>query len=126
MSKLHSILVVEDDAALCMVIARHLEALGYLVLTAGSFQEATEQLAVKPALLILDPGLPDASGWDVAKWLESLTEPVPIIVISGHPLAADRVARFHPVAFLPKPFAIADLVAAVEAQVPRPQTAFGV
>jgi two-component system KDP operon response regulator KdpE len=126
MSKLHSILIVEDDAALCNVLARHLEALGYMVFTAGTFREAVDQMALGPALLILDLTLPDASGWDVATWLESITEPVPIIIISGSTPDAQHVRRFHPVAFLPKPFAIGDLVKAVEAQVARPQTAFGV
>lgn len=126
MSKLHSILIVEDDAALCNVMARHLEALGYVVLTAGTFREAVEQMAIAPTLLILDLTLPDATGWDVATWLEQITEPVPIIIISGSTPDAQHVQRFHPVAFLPKPFAISDLVRAVAAQVARPQTVFGV
>ncbi|HMA33405.1 MAG TPA: response regulator [Chloroflexia bacterium] len=126
MSKLRSILLVEDDVALSTVLARHLEALGYVVLLAGTFREAVEQMAIKPALLILDLTLPDASGWDVAQWLESIAEPVPIIIISGSTPDTQHVERFHPVAFLPKPFAIGALVAAVEAQVPHPQSAFGV
>ena len=75
MNRVKSILIVEDDAALRRELARSLAAVGYLVFEAGTFREATEQMALKPALLILDLTLPDATGWDVAAWLESLTDP---------------------------------------------------
>lgn len=115
---LKSVLVVEDDARLRGIIARNLELLGYMVFEAGTFREATEQMAIKPALLLLDITLPDATGWDLAGWLESFTAPPPIIVISGTPPDAKHLRHFHPVAFLPKPFAIGDLLALVKQQVP--------
>lgn len=107
------ILLVEDDPWLRTVLTRTLTARGYLVLAAGSFREAADHLAVRPALLILDIGLPDGTGWDVARWVESLVDPVPIIVITGHELERRQLRRFQPVAVLPKPFAVQDLVAAV-------------
>ena len=119
------ILVVEDDATLRMVLTRNLEARGYMVLQAGTFREATEQLAVKPKLLVLDITLPDATGWDLARWLESITEPVPIVLISGSTPEARQMQRFHPVAFLPKPFAIGDFLAVVEEHIVRPAGAVG-
>ncbi|HMA36852.1 MAG TPA: response regulator [Chloroflexia bacterium] len=111
--KAQFILLVEDEPILRNVLARTLAARGYLVLTAGSFREAADHLAVRPALLILDIGLPDGSGWDVAGWVESLIAPVPIIVISGQPPDRRQLRRFQTVAFLPKPFAVGDLLAAV-------------
>jgi len=126
MSLLKSILVVEDDAALRHELARSLGAEGYLISEAGTFREATEQMALKPALMILDITLPDATGWDVAAWLESLTTPVPIVLISGGTPDAAHLRRFHPVAFLPKPFGADDLLAAVEEHLTKPATAFGV
>src|SRR5205823_6462394 len=118
-------LVVEDDDRLRRVISRNLEARGYLVLEARTFREAISQLAIKPALLILDIHLPDASGWEVAGWIESMTEPMPIVVISGLPPDARRVKHYHPTAFLPKPFAIGELLDVVKAQVPTPVSALG-
>lgn len=118
---LKPILIVEDDTALRTILARNLTALGYMVFQAGTFREAADQMAIKPALLILDITLPDATGWDVANWLESLTAPVPIILISGGTPEATRLRRFHPVAFLPKPFAIDELLAVVEQQLPVPE-----
>ena len=117
------ILLVEDDATLRGILARNLEARGYLVLQAGTFREATDQLVVRPRLLILDIALPDGTGWEVARWLESISQPVPILVISGHPPDATQIQRFHPVAFLPKPFAIQRFLALVEAHLMRPAPA---
>ena len=126
MSRVKSILIVEDDAALRRELVRSLAAAGYMVFEAGTFREATEQMILKPALLILDITLPDATGWDVAAWLESLTTPVPIVLISGGTPDAAHLRRFHPVAFLPKPFGADDLLAAVEEHLTKPATAFGV
>jgi len=117
------ILLVEDDARLRGILARNLEARGYLVLQAGTFREATDQLVVRPRLLILDIALPDGTGWEVARWLESISQPVPIMIISGHPLDTTQIQRFHPVACLPKPFAIQQFLALVEAHVRRPAPA---
>jgi DNA-binding response OmpR family regulator len=126
MSGLKSILIVEDDAALRRELARSLGAAGYLVSEVGTFREAIEQLELKPALMILDITLPDATGWDVAAWLESLTTPVPMVLISGGTPDAKHLRQFHPVAFLPKPFAVDDLLVAVEEHLAKPTTAYGV
>ena len=123
--RVKSILVVEDDAPLRGIIARNLTALGYVVSQAGTFREATEAMALKPALMILDITLPDATGWDVARWLESLTDPVPIVLISGGTPDAGNLRRFAPVAFLPKPFAIDALLDVVQAHLAVPLGPFG-
>ncbi len=112
------ILLVEDDPQLRGIIAQNLSALGYMVFQAANFKEASEQLALKPHLMILDIGLPDATGWDVAAWLKSLTAPVPIIVISGYTPDPKQVQRFAPVAVLAKPFAIEQLLDIVEEHAP--------
>src|SRR5215212_8809102 len=112
------VLLVEDDAQLRAIIAPNLSALGYMVFQAATFREAADQLALKPHLMILDIGLPDATGWDVAAWLKSLTDPVPIIVISGFTPDPRQVQRFTPVAVLAKPFAIEDLLERVQEYAP--------
>jgi DNA-binding response OmpR family regulator len=116
--QLPSILIVEDDARLRGIIARNLGVLGYTVFEAGTFREATEQLAIKPALLILDITLPDATGWELARWIETLIEPPPILVISGRTPDTKAMQHFHPVAFLLKPFTIGELLTIVKAQLP--------
>ena len=116
--RLPSILIVEDDARLRGIIARNLALAGYTVFEAGTFREATEHLVIKPALLILDISLPDATGWDLAQWIETLTEPPPILVISGLTPDPREMRHFHPIGFLPKPFPIHDLLAVVRGQLP--------
>lgn len=116
------VLVVEDDQELREIIARNLRACGYFVFEAASFQEAVQRIAVKPQVMVLDINLPDATGWDVADWLESATTPVPIIVISGLHPAEERLRRFGVKAFLPKPFAIEELLDLVQEYAPVPSS----
>jgi len=108
------ILLVEDDEPLRKTIARTLTAAGYIVLGAATFAQALDKIAVKPRLLILDINLPDATGWDVADWLQDQTTQIPIIVISGLTPDHDQLRHFKPKAFLPKPFAMRELLALVE------------
>lgn len=112
------ILLVEDDSLLRKVIARYLTRAGYTVLQAASYSTAVDRLAIKPELVILDINLPDATGWDVARWIESQMSMVPIIVTSG--LRADQreMKHFEPKAFLPKPFDIRQLLAVVREWAP--------
>jgi len=112
------ILLVEDDADLRAMIARALQASGYLVFQAANFRQAIDEMSVKPNLMILDINLPDATGWDVADWLESATSAVPIIVISGLKPDQKRLDQFKPKAFLPKPFAIEELLDLVQQYAP--------
>jgi DNA-binding response OmpR family regulator len=104
------VLLVEDDEQLRNTLARTLTAAGYLVFPAATFRQALDEMAVKPHIMILDINLPDATGWDVANWLEEQTTPVPIIVISGMIPDPDRLDQFKPKAFLAKPFGMRELL----------------
>jgi DNA-binding response OmpR family regulator len=66
------ILLVEDDEQLREIESHSLKAAGYMVLKAGTFAEALDRISIKPSLMILDIHLPDVSGWEVARWLESV------------------------------------------------------
>ena len=118
------ILLVEDDAELRTMIARGLQAAGYMVLQAGNFRQAIDEMAIKPNLMILDINLPDATGWNVADWLESVTSDVPVIVISGFTPDEKRLKQFKPRAFLPKPFAIDELLDLVQKYAPATSSKF--
>jgi DNA-binding response OmpR family regulator len=104
------VLLVEDDEQLRHILARNLQATGYMVLQAANFREAADKITIKLQLMILDINLPDATGWDVADWLEEFTTPVPIIVISGLTPDPKKLQHFEPKAFLAKPFAIEELL----------------
>lgn len=117
------ILLVEDDVQLRKIEKRFLTSAGYVVLEAGSFTEAIDRITIKPSLVILDIDLPDASGWEVAKWLERQTARVPVLVVSGVPLDVKQWGRVQPAACLRKPFAMADLFSLVQEHITSPDGA---
>ncbi|HST03843.1 MAG TPA: response regulator [Chloroflexia bacterium] len=113
------ILLVEDDGPLRKVLARYLQATGYMVLQASSFREAVDSMAIKPAIVILDINLPDATGWDVAEWLRSLSQDVPVLMMSAYPRpGAKQLNKVGARAFLAKPFPVAELLRLVQQYVP--------
>jgi len=68
-----TILLVEDEPILRQVFRTMLEAAGYRVSEAGSAREAIETAGrIQPALVLLDLGLPDAPGLDVARAIRSI------------------------------------------------------
>jgi len=68
-----TILLVEDEPILRQVFRTMLEAAGYRVSEAGSAREAIETAGrVRPALVLLDLGLPDAPGLDVARAIRAM------------------------------------------------------
>lgn len=90
-----TILLVEDDALLRDAFRLLLEEAGYTVLEAGSAADALSQVAEHaPALLILDLGLPDESGLNVARALRAQqeTRATPIVALTGHAGAAEERA----------------------------------
>lgn len=102
-----TVLVVDDDHDIQLLLRLELEAEGYLVETADDGFEALEQIErVDPAVVLLDVMMPNLDGWGV---LERLEDPAPaVIVVSG--LATDRAGHYrHAVelgalGFVSKPF----------------------
>jgi len=106
-----NVLIVEDEDALRWVIAANLRRRGHRVREAATAREAIAALLDEcPDLLLLDINLPDHSGWDVAREMRARSLDVPTIVVSAAPAAASRLAEFHPLAFLPKPFPLEALL----------------
>jgi CheY-like chemotaxis protein len=90
-----SILLVEDDQLLRGAFRLLLEDAGYHVREAGTAAEALQAVAERlPALILLDVGLPDRPGLDVARILREQpgTEEIPIVALTGHAGEADRFA----------------------------------
>ena len=109
------ILVVDDDLNLCQTIQVVLEEEGFVVETALDGKEALEQAErFRPAMVVLDMGLPLLDGEAVAKELRvryGVTVPVVLMTADGH--FKEKGRRVGAVVALEKPFEIDDLVTAV-------------
>jgi CheY-like chemotaxis protein len=102
------ILAVEDEPRNAALLRAVLEPAGYRLAIADSLAAARAWLAAEhPDLVLLDIGLPDGSGLDLARDLRSspTTAELPILVASARVLAADQEAASQAGAnaFLAKP-----------------------
>jgi two-component system OmpR family response regulator len=111
--------VVEDDPRLGRLLVRMLGDDRHLVDLTASGEEALEVAEVNDGLdaMILDVGLPDLSGTDVARRLRSRGSQLPILMLTARDGVDDRVAGLDAGAddYLVKPFAYAELAARLRA-----------
>ena len=107
------VLVVEDEAQLRRFLRAALSSRGYRLVEAASVREA-EQLATShnPDVYLLDLGLPDGDGVDLARRLREWTK-APIIVLSARGREEDKVNALDAGAddYLTKPFGVNELMA---------------
>jgi DNA-binding response OmpR family regulator len=79
------ILVVDDDAGVRQLIARHLEQEGWKTVQAANAADALRiARESRPVLMTLDIMMPDASGWSVLEKLkaEPDTAQIPVLVVT--------------------------------------------
>ena len=116
------LLVVDDEQAVRESLRRSLRFNGYEVLTANDGLEAVETVrAENPELLILDLMMPNMDGLEVCRTLRSEGWDRPILVLTARDGVSDRVAGLDAGAddYLPKPFALEELLARVRSLVRR-------
>ncbi len=124
------ILIVEDEDALRRIITLNLARRGFSVAEADSVATADEAIAASPRpfdLLLLDINLPDQTGWDVLRHLQSAngatSTPLPrVIVITAVRPAQSRIEQFQPAAVLLKPFPLRALFALIDRVLAQPGT----
>ncbi|HEX4924864.1 MAG TPA: response regulator, partial [Bdellovibrionales bacterium] len=110
------LLLVEDDPSLGATLQERLEKEGYSVAWAQSRAEAESAFARKPPdLVILDVGLPDGSGFDLAKLIKKKSV-VPFIFVTAMTTAEYRLEGFEIGAeeYIPKPFHLKELLLRVK------------
>lgn len=93
-----AILLVEDDPLLRHAFRLLLEDAGYQVHEAGTAAQALEEaLTRKPALVLLDLGLPDRPGLEVARHITSDPETagIRVVALTGRVGANERDACFE-------------------------------
>jgi DNA-binding response OmpR family regulator len=118
------ILVVEDDVRLSRLLRRLLTQDRHVVETAMTAAEGLEVATSSLELdaVILDIGLPDRSGFDVARTLRRQGSAVPILMLTARDSVSDRVEGLDAGAddYLVKPFAYEELLARLRALGRRP------
>src|SRR5947209_13679110 len=79
-----SVLVVDDDASFRHLVARILSSWGHVVVgEAGGVTEAlTRALELHPDTVLVDIGLPDGDGLDLARELRAMPWPLRIVIVS--------------------------------------------
>lgn len=116
-----TILVVDDEAKIVRLVRDYLEQAGFHVVTASNGRQALQVLRVeKPHLAILDLGLPEMDGMDVARHIRRESN-LPIIMLTARVDEADRVAGLELGAddYITKPFSLRELLARVRAVLRR-------
>jgi DNA-binding response OmpR family regulator len=112
-----TVLVVEDETKLRDLLRSYFEREGMAVLSTASGSEAIELARrVEPDLVILDLGLPDLPGEDVAKDLRTFMD-VPILMLTAKAAENDRIRGLELGAddYMTKPFSPRELVLRAQA-----------
>jgi two-component system, OmpR family, response regulator MprA len=115
------VLVVEDDDEIAQVLQRSLRMEGYDVRIAPDGRAALEQgRSFAPDLVILDLGLPQIDGIDVARTLRE-SDDVPILILTARDALESRVEGLDAGAddYLVKPFERQELLARMRALLRR-------
>jgi len=119
-----SILVVDDERAVRESLQRALELEGYHVELAADGESALAVIgerAQSPDALILDVLMPGIDGLEVCRRLRGAGNSVPVLMLTSRAEVDSRVAGLDAGAddYLPKPFALAELLARLRALLRR-------
>ncbi len=117
------ILVVDDDRAVRESLRRSLSFNGYSVELAQDGREALDLIASQrpPDAVVLDVMMPRLDGLEVCRQLRSTGDDLPILVLTARDSVSERVAGLDAGAddYLPKPFALEELLARMRALLRR-------
>jgi two-component system phosphate regulon response regulator PhoB len=119
-----SILIVEDEEALTLLLRYNLEAAGYDVESVARGDDADLRLRESiPDLVILDWMLPGVSGIELCRRLRSRpeTRQLPIVMLTARGEESERVRGLSTGAddYIVKPFSVPELLARVQALMRR-------
>ena len=118
------ILLVEDEAGLCITLRDRLSSEGYEIETSVDGQQGFERaMAGDFDLVMLDVMLPTKSGFDVCRDLRSNDNQTLILMLTARSQTVDKVRGLKIGAddYLVKPFEMMELLARIEALLRRSQ-----
>ena len=110
------ILVVDDEEMFAQVFVEMLSECGHAVAVARSGADAIEQFKAAPFdLVFTDLGMPEMSGWQVARSIKDLAPTTPVVLLTGWgtKVDEDRLAESQVDIVLAKPVRMEELSAIV-------------
>jgi DNA-binding response OmpR family regulator len=116
------VLLVDDDAAIRRAVGAGLELEGFRVVRASGGRAAlAANESVRPAVILLDLGMPDLDGLEVLAQLRGAGDDVPVCVLSARDEVDDRVRGLQAGAddYVVKPFALEEVTARLHALLRR-------
>lgn len=115
------VLLVEDDSAISGPLVRALTREGYDVKAVDTGAAALKEMDKALDLVILDLGLPDIDGLDVARQARNAGKTFPILILTARSEEVDMVVGLDAGAddYVTKPFRLAELLARVRALLRR-------
>jgi two-component system OmpR family response regulator len=110
------ILVVDDERNITDLVAMALKYEGFEVKTAATAREARHAVTdFRPALIVLDVGLPDDDGFTLVQRLQTDGSKVPVIFLTARDSTEEKVKGLTVGGddYVTKPFSIEELVARI-------------
>lgn len=121
-----SILLVEDEKKIAETLKKGLEELHYRVTLAYDGSVARKFFDNNDYdFIIADINLPGMNGYDLLKYIRTLNQQVPVLMLTALGSTEDKVEGFNNGAddYIVKPFDFAELVARIKALLKRTQSA---
>ena len=121
---MNRILIVDDDAELCALVARFLGGEGFAVDRAANGSEGIERASSGTyALIMLDVMMPDLNGFEVLRRIRACSR-TPVLMLSARGDTHDRVLGLELGAddYLPKPYDPLELAARIRAILRRSES----
>ena len=116
------ILVIEDDPRLAALLVQLLAGERHVVDVAANGRDGLDLSGTGVDAIVLDVGLPDISGLDVARRIRRSGNAVPILFLTARDAVSDRVTGLDAGGddYLVKPFAFEELIARLRSITRRP------
>jgi two-component system response regulator CpxR len=115
------ILIIDDDAELCQLIADYLGPMGFQVTSEHDGIHGAERALAEPwHAIILDVMMPGCDGFEVLRRIRAKTK-VPVMMLTGRGEEVDRIVGLEMGAddYLPKTFSSRELLARLRAVLRR-------
>ncbi len=116
------LLLVDDEEPFRQLVSKELARAGYVVETAGTLEEARQQLAKRAYhLVLLDVRLPDGSGLDLLGEIKEISPTTAVIMLTAYGTVQEAIRAMKDGAhdFLTKPCKLGELEAVLEKAMQR-------